>query len=362
MKKQVTRREFISDSAILAGGLAAARLTLAQTREPRRSSILNYNENMEYRRLGKTGLMVSAVCLGGHWKRLGVMLNGLSGQKGAWDGDLNNPNFTRNRSDVVSHCIDVGINYIDACTSREVLAYGKVLQGRRDKMYLGYSWYEKEARFPDWRSAEKLMQSFDEGLKAANLEYVDLWRLTCHEPGGKHTFQESEEIIAALEKAKQQGKARFTGISSHDRRWLKMMIEEFPGQIDVILFPYTADSKVVPKESLFDTAAKYEVGTFGIKPFASNSLFRGDSSPQSPDAEEDNRRARLALRYVLSNPAITAPIPGLISLAQVDNAVKAVQERRELDMKEAAELKNATTEMWARLPDHYQWLKNWEYV
>ena len=34
------------------------------------SKILNYNSDMEYRRCGKTNWMVSAVCLGGHWKRV----------------------------------------------------------------------------------------------------------------------------------------------------------------------------------------------------------------------------------------------------------------------------------------------------
>jgi hypothetical protein len=32
--------------------------------------IVNYNHDMEYRRCGKTNLMVSAVALGGHWKRI----------------------------------------------------------------------------------------------------------------------------------------------------------------------------------------------------------------------------------------------------------------------------------------------------
>ena len=324
--------------------------------------ILNHNEKMEYRRLGKTGLMVSAVCMGGHWKRIDTLLPGLLKGKGWLTAALDSPAFQQNRHEVVSRSIEAGINYIDACTGPEVMAYARALKGRRERMYLGYSWYEKEARFPEWLSAEKLLQGLDEGLKASGLDYVDLWRITCHEGGGKHTFLESEAVIGALDKARQQGKARFTGVSSHDRRWLKMMIEQYPQQMDVIVTPYTADSKVLPQESLFEAVQKYGVGVFGIKPFASNSLFAGDSSPASPHAEEDNRRARLALRYVLHNPAIAAPIPGLISIAQVDNAAKAVAERRELDLKETAELKQATTEMWARLPAHYQWLKNWEYV
>jgi len=35
---------------------------------------------------------------------------------------------------------------------------------------------------------------------------------------------------------------------------------------------------------------------------------------------------------------------------------------RQLDIAEAAELKKATDEMWTKLPQEYQWLKDWEYV
>ena len=118
----------------------------------------------------------------------------------------------------------------------------------------------------------------------------------------------------------------------------------------------------MPEGSIFDAVKQYDVGVFGIKPFASNSLFKGNSAIDNPEAEEDDKRARLAIRYILCNPAITAPIPGLINIHQVDNVAKAVQERRELDKNERAELNHAADEMWARLPDDYQWLKNWEYV
>jgi aryl-alcohol dehydrogenase-like predicted oxidoreductase len=104
------------------------------------------------------------------------------------------------------------------------------------------------------------------------------------------------------------------------------------------------------------------VGWFGIKPFANNSLFQGDSTPGNPHAEEDNRLARLAIRYILCNPAITAPIPGLITVEQVDNVALAVKERRELDVAEKAELEGAMRRAWANLPRGYQWLRDWEYV
>jgi len=347
----LSRREFIRDAAAgtagVAAGLNVADAAAARTRRSARatSSILNYNENMEYRRLGKTELMVSAVCMGGHWKRVDVM----------------NQDFDDNRRDVVSRCIDVGINYIDACSEREVIAYSKALKGRRDKMYLALSHCGKEVRNEKYRTADKLLQSLDELLDGSKQDYTDLWRITCYEPGGRHSFDTSCELIEALERAKKQGKARFIGISSHDRRWMKMMIEYFP-QLDVILFPYTAMSKVAPKNSLFDAVKECDVGVFGIKPFASNSLFKGSSAPDDPMAEEDDRRARLALRYILCNRAITAPIPGLISIHQVDNVARAVTERRELDVAETRELEQSMELAWARLPANYQWLKDWEYV
>ena len=43
-------------------------------------------------------------------------------------------------------------------------------------------------------------------------------------------------------------------------------------------------------------------------------------------------------------------------------AVKAVQERRQFDIKEQAQLDNASKEAWANLPENYQWLKDWQYV
>ena len=87
-------------------------------------------------------------------------------------------------------------------------------------------------------------------------------------------------MVAALEWAKKSGRARFTGISSHDRPHIKRLIEKFPQQLEVICTPYTAKTKVVTDESgLWAAMKKLDVGWFGIKPFASNSIFKGDSAP-----------------------------------------------------------------------------------
>jgi aryl-alcohol dehydrogenase-like predicted oxidoreductase len=361
----LTRRKFMRDGAAAAAGLAAG-LGAAGCETTQAGKAVekarSYNPEMEYRRLGKTDLMISAVCLGGHWKRIDIMVPGVFKGKGWLTADLDSDGFKKNRRDVVTRCIESGINYIDACTWQEVMAYSEALRGRRDAMHFGFSWYQEELRNANFRTVNALLGTLDKGMREAKLDYVDVWRITMHEQSGRHTETEVDEMMGALEKARKQGKVRFTGLSSHDRPHIKWMIETYPDVLQVVVTPYTAKSKVLPKESVFDAIKEYDVGFFGIKPFVGTSLFKGDSSPDSPTAEQDDRLARMAIRYILCNPAITAPIPGMINPHQVDNVAKAVKERRQLDVAEAKELEKAMDEAWARLPADYQWLKDWEYV
>jgi len=333
--RQVSRRQFVRDATMTAAGLAVglsatAKRAQAAPETMSTSKILSYNPDMEYRRLGKTNIMVSAVGLGGHSR-----------------------SNDEDRKEIVSRSLDAGINYIDACCRHEVIRDAKALKGRRDKAYLALSYCGREVREEEYRTAKKLLGSLDELLQLSKEEYTDLWRITCYEPGGRHSFNTSCEIVEALEKAKKQGKARFVGFSSHDRRWIKFMIEYFP-QIEVVCFPFTTMSKRAPQDSLFDALKKCDVGAFGIKPFAASSLFTGDS-------KKDNERGRLAIRYILHSNTVI-PIPGMNRIEEVDNVVKATKERRQFDVKERAELEQANRQTWATLPTHYQWLKNWQYV
>jgi predicted aldo/keto reductase-like oxidoreductase len=179
----------------------------------------------------------------------------------------------------------------------------------------------------------------------------------------RHSEAEVDECMKALEWAKKTGRARFTGISSHDRPHIKKMIEQYPDQLEVVVTPYTSKTKIVTDEhGLWAAMKKLDVGWFGIKPYSSGSLFKGNGLPGDADFPEDCRVARLAIRYILCNPAITAPIPGMIVPEQVDNVALAVKERRELDLNEQAQLQRANERAWANLSPEYQWLKDWEYV
>jgi len=141
--KQMDRRKFMQDAAAgaagVAVGLGAAHPAWTKPMSQSKAKILCYNPDMEYRRLGKTNLMVSAVCLGGHWKRVNVMKQ----------------DFDQNRLEVVNRCMEIGVNYIDACCKPEVIAYSKALRGRRDKMYMALSYCGKETRNPNYRTAKK---------------------------------------------------------------------------------------------------------------------------------------------------------------------------------------------------------------
>ncbi len=212
MSNTLSRRQFVRHTALGAAavyaGVTGTRTVLAgNPAKEDTSKILNYNEQMEYRRCGKTDLMVSAVTLGGHWKRLVKVIGGEEPQ-GWMTSDIETKAFQENRQEVVTRCIDRGINYIDACCREEILAYSHALRGRRDKIYLGYSWHIKESRFKEWRSRTKLKEGLDQGMREAGLDYVDLWRISLLVDSHQHTPAELDDVADALDWAKRTGRAR----------------------------------------------------------------------------------------------------------------------------------------------------------
>jgi aryl-alcohol dehydrogenase-like predicted oxidoreductase len=342
--QRVSRRNFIQTTAMTVAGAALGKTTLAAAADPRKTR--SYNENMEYRPLGRTSLMISAISIGGHWKQLPY-------QAGTAE-------FKKNRRDVMNACLEHGINYVDACSAGEVAAYAEAVKGRREEVYMGFDW--TGARNPAIAgSLEKLKQGMDDGLKKSGLDYVDLWRITLNEQATVNSVQEIETVMAALEWGKKTGKARFTGISTHHRPWIAEALAKYP-QIEVVVTPYSAGSKEKPVGSMFEALRKHNVGMIAIKPFASGNLFASRGTPDSPTKEEDDERARMALRYVLCCDAMSAAIPGLITVDQVKNAAAAVTERRQFDVAEAERYQKLATHMWRSLPAHYQWLHDWRWV
>ena len=142
--------------------------------------------------LGKTGLKVSRITLGGYHMRAKGEENGIR---------------------LIHRAIDLGVTFLDSAhkyhDGESDITYGKALSGGlRQKVIL-----MTKAQLRDRDSA---MRQLEESLKRMKTDYLDLWQ--CHEVA---THKEVDQIFGpsgALEafiKAKQQGKVRHIGFTGH---------------------------------------------------------------------------------------------------------------------------------------------------
>jgi predicted aldo/keto reductase-like oxidoreductase len=376
---RLSRREFIRNTSILAGSTVAGAVgSQANASAVDTKNIVNYNEKMNYRRLGKTNLMLSEVSLGGHWKNRG------GGRY--WDtfsDDKSPADVTKNRGDVISACIDVGINYLDITTAAECLAYGAALKGRREKMIVGADDHRLGPRNPANRNVKSLTFNIDECLRRLQTDYLDIWRVQA-DMGGNNSDKDVEIMIEAFQKAHKAGKARHFGISTHSRPWAQHVIEKFDA-VEMFIFPCTAKTKekgLAPTkenvvegnpghgadqgQSIFAALKKQDVGLVTIKPFFGGSLFKvpGKFPVMGVGSKNENDLARLTLQCILSNDAVTATVPGLTTAYEVENAAIASYTRPVANMTAADKewLDKAVDEQWANLPLEYTWLRDWEVV
>jgi len=391
-RKSISRRDFLRNTSVLAAtsftGLLTGNAFAVSTTDKKiphgvdTSQIINYNPEISYRRLGKTNLMLSEISLGGHWSNREGGRYWVDYAHGEVPADV-----TKNRDAVVSRAIERGINYMDPVTSAELMAYGKVLKGRRHHMHIAASSHT----YNPWRgqncTLDNQMANIEDSLRQLQTDYVDIWRPMFRQDG-KHSDNDLEICIEAFEKAHQQGKARFLGMSSHNRSFHRHVIENYP-QFSMIIFPYTAMSKTRPKDlksidptqireigsgydassgddktSIFEVAKQKDVGIVTIKPFGGGSLFRSKISfDNTMTTEADDERARLTLAYILTNENISATIPGMTTIEQIDNNLRGSEERHALlDEPGIMKFQMAVAEMRHRLPADYQWLHQWEWV
>jgi aryl-alcohol dehydrogenase-like predicted oxidoreductase len=334
---------------------------------------------MGYRRLGKTGLMISEVSLGGHWKdRRGDRY---------WDefADEKVPtDVIENRTEVIDACIDAGVNYLDIGTSAECLAYGVVLKGRRDKMIIGADDYKLTARKPENCKVDKLMFDIEQCCRRLQTDYIDIWRVKA-DMYGQSTDAHVEAIIETFQKAHKAGKVRYLGISSHRRPWLQHVIETFD-EVQVVSFPCTAITKEKSKgprkdnieevsagydaditQSIFQSIREHDVGLVTIKPFLGGNLFKSYGKEKFPvtgaGSKEEHDLARLTLKCILTNGAITTTIPGLTTVHELENAVLASYTRHVGQTRADKDwLVRITEKRWATLPQEYTWLRDWKLV
>jgi len=377
----ISRRDFMRNTSLAAAGTVAGALageSQAKSEEVK-SKIVNYNEKMHYRRLGKTNLMLSEVSFGGHWK------NRNAGRY--WDSFSNEQvpeDVAKNRGEVMSACIETGINYLDITTAAECLSYGVALKGRREKMIIGADIHNLGPRNSSFCNVKGQTRNVDTCLRYLQTDYLDIWRPQA-KMDGSNTDGEVESLIETFEKLHKAGKIRHLGMSSHSRPWLEHVLEKYP-QFEMVIFPCSAKTREKGKtptgsnveeanpgygsdqtQSVFKTVLERNVGIVTIKPFFGGNLFESCGKVKFPvmgvGSKTENDMARLTIQCILANKAITATVPGLSTVYEVENAARASY-MRPLGQSAADKkwLMEITEERWANLPAEYEWLRDWELV
>jgi aryl-alcohol dehydrogenase-like predicted oxidoreductase len=345
-----TRRDFIktTSAAALATSLAAGNVALGQTDT---AKILNHNPKMGYRRLGKTGFMISEVSLGGH------------GGSGVED-----------RVAVLDRAVELGINYVDNNIDAECDLYGEAMSrsanAGRDKWFIGFaSWPEKiTTEYEDQLTLDGMMRNIEARLKSYRTDTLDMWRPVGATWGEGQTSiatmlmvsdKTLDMVVQVFEQAKQQGKVRYLGVSAHNPKVFRRVLEVYP-QFSVIIFPYLFLTEEFGGDSLLALAKEKDVGVIGLKPFGAGTVFAQRPSQIQGRVDE---RARVLVKEMLQERRVSAVIPGVNVPEQLEENVRGSYERDVPPTEEEKQtLRECTSSFYANLPPAYEWLRAWRYV
>jgi len=150
---------------------------------------------MEYRRLGNSGLKVSAVGIG--CNNFGMRI----------DQEATNA--------VVAAALDAGINFFDTADvyggSQSEVMLGKALAGRRDEVVIATKFASPMGQRPDQKGGSRryIMQAVEASLRRLGTDYIDLYQM--HRPDPDTPI---EETLAALDDLVKAGKVRYLGNSN----------------------------------------------------------------------------------------------------------------------------------------------------
>ncbi|MBI4581290.1 MAG: aldo/keto reductase [Planctomycetes bacterium] len=336
---------------------------------------------MLFRPLGNTGLTLSAVGLGGHWRTA-------DGRRycDSFACDEVPAEVLRHRDAVVGSCLDAGINYLDITTAAECLAYGRVLGGRRDRFVIGADDYQWGPRRPAYLCVAALVANVERCLSRLRTDRLDIWRATS-EVHGENSDADVEMVIEAAARLRQAGKICHLGVSGHHPGWMRSTIRRFePFKVAVLpCVPFGCGESSAapgpkdpghpsedpahaeggqgcppPGEDTWRTAAGRGIGIIGIKPFAGGLLFAGGDADVRSRGGLNDRLAGLALRHALHRkPPATTVVVGLTTPAEARSAVAAAMAPPP-DADEMDWLIRTTRRRLGTLPADYRWLAAWD--
>jgi L-glyceraldehyde 3-phosphate reductase len=167
-------------------------------------------DNMNYRRCGRSGLMLPPISLGA-WETFG----GYRGEEVA--------------RECMFRAFDLGITHFDLANNygrppgNAELVCGRIFKEMpRDELIIstkaGYRMWP--GPYGEWGSKKYLVASLDQSLKRLGLEYVDIFY--SHRPDPDTPF---EETLGALDLIVRQGKALYAGVSSYNGQQFKDSVD-----------------------------------------------------------------------------------------------------------------------------------------
>jgi len=278
-----TRRDFISASVITSVAGLASTAGLWGSTEPTPAA-----GGLSYRILGKTGLKVTSV-------GFGCMIT--------------------SDASVIERAADIGINYFD--TSRgyqhgnNERMVGAALKRKRNSLYI--------ATKTDGSTKAAVLKELDTSLLELGTDHVEVWHLH----GKDKPADAPDELFEAQQIAKQQGKIRFAGVSTHNpKEMIPFLVKK--GATDVVLATYnfTMDKDVA---DVMAQAQQAGMGVVAMKVMAGG--FRRGKPGDATASKLQRPGAMLAaLKWVLNDPHVHTTIPSMTGMNQLDENLKAMAE------------------------------------
>ena len=305
----ISRRTFVQQTGLAAGGMLVG-MKGSATHAAESSAA---NKELPTRVLGRTNLPITALTVG-------TAPSGFSKYVSP-----------RQIADIIRTALDEGINSID--TAR---AYGNAedgvgpgLGGRRKEVILGTKVYAD--------TVEEAEKSLTQSFKVLKTDYFDV--LYLHNLGVRDVEKAMgpDGVFTWMVKQKKAGKARFLGVSGHNRS------HRFPpfiesGELDVVLMnmnfvdrhTYNFEENVLP------VARKHNVGVLAMKVFAGpRGGFASYGGPKVPP-QVGEKYKELAIRYALGLPGVTSVNIGVHEPQQLRQNVAMVKNYRPLTEEESA--------------------------
>ncbi len=197
---------------------------------------------------------------------------------------------------VLRYALERGITFFDTANayrdSEEKI--GKAFTGMRDRVVLASKTLK--------RDGAGAMEQLENSLRMMKTDYLDLYQL--HQVAQEEDWRKVTAPGGALEavmKAKEAGKVRHVGVTSHSLPMAIKMVKS--GLFETIQFPFNFIEEGA-KDELFGAAMESGIGFIGMKPFGGGMI--------------DN--AEIAFKYLRNYPLVI-PIPGFESCRQVDQVL-----------------------------------------